>query len=316
MAHILAADIGGTNSRFALFEYSGGRLEMVDSIWLKTHGASSFQELLSQLWASDFSAQPGAFQSGALAVAGAVQHGMVCENLPNAPWGVDLNEVSFGSVPVRLINDFVAQAYACRTLAVEDSLIIQHGIAEEIGVVGVIGAGTGLGYSALLHTHGTWIALPSEGGHMAFPFYGRAELEYAEFNCQRSGRNWAEGDSVVTGLGLSLIHEFLTGETLAPEDVSQSITQESETAKWFARFYGRACRNWALALMAHGGLFIAGGMAAKNTMLVNHPCFIEEFHNTHVYSNFLRSVPIKLNTNEESGLFGAAFYAQQLLGSE
>ena len=65
--------------------------------------------------------------------------------------------------------------------------------------------------------------------------------------------------------------------------------------------------------MAEGGLYITGGIAAKNPMFVSVPEFLEEFHNSHVYDDFLRSVPIKLNANEESGLLGAGFYAMQLL---
>lgn len=313
MAKILAADIGGTNSRFALFNSCNGELVMEDSIWLDTHGAASFSELLEQLWASEFSAVPGDFESAALAVAGAVYHGVECRFLPNAPWVVDLRDVNFGTQKACLLNDFAAQAFACRTRAVDDAVVIQDGKADDEGVIGVIGAGTGLGYSALLHDEKGWTALPSEGGHMAFPFTGKEEFEYSEFNRRESGRNWAEGDSVVTGLGLRLVHKYLTGEDLTPKEISLKITPESQTTKWYARFYGRACRNWALALMAHGGLFIAGGIAAKNPMFVNVPEFLEEFHNTHVYSDFLHSVPIKLNANEESGLLGAGFYAAQLL---
>ena len=313
MAKILAADIGGTNSRFALFDDADGELVMDDSIWLETHGAATFPELLEQLWASDFKAEPGAFDSAALAVAGAVSQGVKCPYLPNAPWGVDLEEVDFGTDKACLINDFAAQAYACRTRAVNDALIIQNGVAEDDGVIGVIGAGTGLGYSALIHGENEWIALPSEGGHMAFPFNGKDEYEYAEFNRRASGRKWAEGDSVVTGLGLQLVHKYLTGDDLSPIDISARITPESETTKWYARFYARACRDWAIAMMSEGGLFIAGGIAAKNPMFVNVPEFLEEFHNSHVYEDFLHNVPIKLNTNEESGLLGAGFYAMQLL---
>jgi len=313
MAKILAADIGGTNSRFALFEDAGGKLLMEDSIWLETHGATTFSELLEQLWDSDFNTRPGGFDSAALAVAGAVIRGVECPYLPNAPWGVDLKKVDFGTEKACLINDFAAQAYACRTRAVNDAMVIQDGHADDDGVIGVIGAGTGLGYSALIHGENEWIALPSEGGHMAFPFTGKEEMEYAEFNRRASGRNWAEGDSVVTGLGLQLIHKYLTGEDMSPIDISAKITPESETTKWYARFYGRACRNWAIAMMCEGGLYIAGGIAAKNPMFVNVPEFLDEFHNSHVYENFLHSVPIKLNTNEESGLLGAGFYAMQLL---
>ncbi|MDC0335387.1 glucokinase [Pseudodesulfovibrio sp.] len=313
MAKILAADIGGTNSRFALFNTANGVLAMEDSIWLETHGAPTFPALLEQLWASDFSATPGNFDSAALAVAGAVSHGVECRHLPNAPWSVDLREVDFGTHKACLINDYAAQAFACRTHAVDEAVVLQDGEAEDDGVIGVIGAGTGLGYSALIPAEKGWTALPSEGGHMAFPFTGKEELEYSEFNRKESGRRWAEGDSVVTGLGLSLVHKFLTGEDLTPKKISQKITSESETTKWYARFYGRACRNWTIALMAQGGLYIAGGIAAKNPMFVNVPEFLEEFHNTHVYADFLHSVPIKLNANEESGLLGAGFYGAQLL---
>ncbi|QGY41081.1 glucokinase [Pseudodesulfovibrio cashew] len=314
MAKILAADIGGTNSRFALFESAGGELVMEDSIWLETHGAATFSELVQQVWDSDFAARPGGFESVALAVAGAVIHGVACPVLPNAPWGVDLRQVDFGVKKACLINDFAAQAYACRTRAVVDAVEIQHGVADDRGVIGVIGAGTGLGYSALLPGEAEWIALPSEGGHMAFPFSGPEEYEYAEFNRRESGRNWPEGDSVVTGLGLRLVHKFLTGEDRAPREISEILTPESETARWYARFYGRACRNWAIALMCEGGLYVAGGIAAKNPMFVKIPEFLEEFHNSHVYGAFLRSVPIRLNANQESGLLGAGFYAMQLLG--
>lgn len=313
MAKILAADIGGTNSRFALFTAKGDTLEMGDSIWLETHGAATFPELLKQLWESDFPVRPGSFDAAVLAPAGAVHQGVTCPDLPNAPWGIDIREVDFGTDAVCLINDFSAQAYACRTTAVDNAVVIQEGQGVDGETIGVIGAGTGLGYSALLKSGNTWKALPSEGGHMAFPFFGRDEAEYAEFNQVESGRNWPEGDSVVTGLGLQLVHRFLTGEELSPKEISEKITPESETTRWYARFYARACRNWAIGVMSLGGFFIAGGIAAKNPMFVNVPEFIKEFHNSHVYQDFLHSVPVKLNCNEESGLFGAAFYGTQLL---
>lgn len=315
MAKILAADIGGTNSRFAFFEAQGNDLDMVDSIWLETHGAETFSQLLDQLWDSRFRATPGDFDSAVLAVAGAVEHGLVCEKLPNAPWAVDLRRVSFGLPEGRacLINDFAAQAYACRTRAVDDALVLQEGKGDAGAAIAVIGAGTGLGYSALLPVGDIWAALPSEGGHMAFPFTGLEEAEYGEFNRRESGRRWAEGDSVVTGLGLQLVHQYLTGEKKTPREISESVGPDSETVSWYARFYGRACRNWAVAMMCHGGLFIAGGVAAKNPLYVESPEFLEEFHNTHVYGDFLHSVPVRLNANEESGLYGAAFHGAQLL---
>jgi glucokinase len=311
MAKILAADIGGTNSRFALFDTAGGILGMERSLWLKTHEAASFADLLDQVRASGFPLS-GAIDAAVLAVAGAVHGGVQCR-LPNAPWGVDLREVVLGARTACLINDFAAQAFACRTSAVTGAQVIQAGESEPDAVVGVIGAGTGLGHSALIPDGDRWVALSSEAGHMSFPFTGQEEAVYGEFNRTASGRNWAEGDTVVTGLGLHLLHQHLTGEDLPPAGISARITPESATTRWFARFYGRACRNWAMAVMARGGLFIAGGVAARNPMLVTVPEFLDEFHNSHVHGEFLRTVPIRLNANEESGLYGAALYGAQLL---
>lgn len=311
MAKILAADIGGTNSRFALFDTAGGALVMERSLWLKTHEAASFADLLDQVRASGFPLS-GVIDAAVLAVAGAVHHGVRCR-LSNAPWGVDLDEVNLGTRTACLINDFAAQAYACRTTAVTGAQVIQSGEPEPDGVVGVIGAGTGLGHSALIPDGGRWVALSSEAGHMSFPFTGPEEAAYGEFNRKASGRNWAEGDTVVTGLGLRLLHQHLAGEDLSPDEVSVRITRESPTTKWFARFYGRACRNWAMALVARGGLYLTGGVAARNPMLVTVPEFLEEFHNSHVHAEFLRTVPIRFNANQESGLYGAAFHGAQLL---
>lgn len=311
MAIILAADIGGTNSRFALFDTAGGALVMERSLWLKTHEAASFADLLDQVRAGGFPLS-GAIDAAVLAVAGAVHGGTICR-LPNAPWGVDLREVNLGTPTARLINDFAAQAYACRTSAVAGARVIQAGEAEPDGIVGVIGAGTGLGHSALIPDGGRWVALSSEAGHMSFPFSGPKEAAYEEFNRTATGRDWAEGDTVVTGLGLHLLHRHLTGEDLPPDEISARITSGSPTTKWFARFYGRACRNWAMALMARGGLYLTGGVAARNPLLVTAPEFLEEFHHSHVHAEFLRTVPIRLNTNQESGLYGAAFHGAQLL---
>ncbi|NDV20171.1 glucokinase [Pseudodesulfovibrio sp. JC047] len=313
MAKILAADIGGTNSRFALFETTDDGFEMVDSIWLATQSARSFPHLLEQLWSSRFSACPGDFESAVFAVAGAVVGGVSCPRLTNASWGIDIRDIDFGTDTVCVINDFAAQAYACRTSAVDNATVIQEGHALDGDPIGVIGAGTGLGYSALLPSLCGWSALPFEGGHMTFPFVGAEEMQYAAFNQRESGRHWPEGDSVVTGLGLHLVHKYLTGEDLTPEAISASITINDSTTRWYARFYARVCRDWAIGVMSRGGLFIAGGIAAKNPMFVTASDFLEEFHNSHIYEDFLHTVPIRLNCNEESGLYGAGFYGNQRL---
>lgn len=311
MSHILAADIGGTNSRFGIFEAEPGRQpQLRDTVWLRTHDAGSFRELLSMLPEAGLSIPLEDVAAAVFAVPGAVLNGSLCIP-PNVAWNINLDDIPELKGRAELINDFAAQAFACRTDAVADALVIQQGKPAPGAATAVIGAGTGLGHSALIQEHGRYHAVPSEGGHMAFPFVGREEARFEVYARSMTGRNFCDGDTVVTGSGLSLIHRFLTGEERSPAEVAASLTSDSETCRWFARFYGRVARNWVLATVAWGGLFICGGVAAKNVMFVTCPEFLDEFHSFPKYQKVLAQMPIRLNTNEQSGLMGAALCAAQ-----
>ncbi len=173
----------------------------------------------------------------------------------------------------------------------------------------VIGAGTGLGHCALLATDGGgFLPLPSEAGHAAFPFYGKTETAYRDFLMERTGAEYPYGDIVVSGPGLTHLHAFLTGREMSPKDIVAEIPPESETTVLFSRFYARACRNYALTVLALGGLFIAGGVAMKNPFLVVNDHFRKEFTESRHYGPMLRQIPVSLIVSEDSGLWGAAHY--------
>ena len=80
-----------------------------------------------------------------------------------------------------------------------------------------------------------------------------------------------------------------------------------------ARFYGRICRNLALQFLAFGGVYIAGGVAAKTPNLVMHPEFKREFCSSKTMGHVLEKIPVSLNSNQESGLWGAALQGVDLL---
>jgi glucokinase len=124
---------------------------------------------------------------------------------------------------------------------------------------------------------------------------------------------YCHGDAIVSGSGLSRLHAFLTGESLSPANVAARLPQSPRTAAWFARFYGRAARNYALNVLAQGGVYLAGGVAARNPILVRHPAFLEEFRSSPSHSALLASIPVLLNANEDSGVYGAALYGAQRL---
>jgi glucokinase len=318
MNRILSADIGGTNARFAAFTSDlAGKLQLTDEIWLPSNEVETFRELLALLVDSDFPLNPQDADVVVAALAGPVLHGTYCKPT-NLDWDVDFSDSRerYGIQLGRLLNDFAAQAYACRTDAVADAKVIQEAKVDHSAAVGAIGAGTGLGHCALIPTgEGGFIAAPSEAGHTAFAFSGEREKAFEQFVMKKTDKPYAFGDTVVTGLGLSLVHEFLTGEALAPKEVGARLDRNPKTVEWFARFYGRACRHYALNILCFGGLYISGGVAAKNPILVTHEAFLTEFHLSPTQRAVLEAIPVFLNDNEDSGLYGAALFGQNLLQS-
>ncbi len=319
MKKILAADIGGTSSRFAAFRAEGsGAMTLEHSTWLRTGEARSFAGLIGQLAESRFPLPPGEADGAVIAIAGPVSGGVRCSP-PNIPWDVDLSRPDEGGAfgRVWLINDFVAQAFATRSPAGEKAETILEGKARSDAAVAVMGAGTGLGHAALVPDgRGGYVAVSSEKGHAAFPMTTPREARFQEFLAERTGRPYPQGDTVVSGSGIAAIHRFLTGEELSPEEVTARFGDYPETLEWAARFYGRACRDYALTVLALGGLYIAGGLAARTPALVRHGAFTGEFRSSPTMAALLSRIPVFLITDQESGLWGAARYGVQMLAEE
>lgn len=316
MKTILAADIGGTHSRFAHFETDGdSTLTLVDKRWLPTGAAGSFAQLLEQLRASEFSLPADEADIAVIAVAGPVERNSYCAP-PYIAWDIDLAGQAAANTfkQAALINDFVAQAYASRTPVGQSARTIITGNMISSGTIGVIGAGTALGMASLVPLpSGEYLALPSEGGHGYFPFVSQRELAFQQFYREKSGQHHITGSLVVSGRGLRYLHWFLSGEDLAPEDVTTRLSRTSETLAWAARFYGRACRDFALAVLARGGLYVAGGVAARTPEMLTHENFGKEFLDSPTMGHMLSRMPVFLIDDPDSGLWGAAFHGQQLL---
>jgi len=312
---IFAADIGGTNSRFAHFELiDGAEPIMKDSIWLSSPGAKSFEELLMQLSQTEFSLKIQDASLAVFAVAGPVENGNYSKP-PLISWDIDFKRLAQNQRTAKmfLINDFVAQAFATRSPAGREAERILSGDFVEHAATAVVGAGTGFGKAILAYDHGRYFAVPSEGGHVNFCPEDEEEFAFQKFVQQKIKQGFVTWNDVVSGSGLSLIHEFCTGESLVPAEVAQKFSPESKTLALASRFYGRVARNFALECVAFGGVFIAGGIAAKNPQLVKHPEFEGAFRKSRLHSKLLAKIPVSLVTSQDSGLWGAAYYGCQEL---
>jgi glucokinase len=307
---VLAADIGGTNARFAVFSLSGDScsasgLELERVVWLPTE---ELTDAVSVLAAFDraLNTPPEAAVALVIALAGPVDGAR--GSLTNGFLHLDLTEAR-SAAPILLLNDFLAQAYACasRPGQMARPVLVPRGVRASGGTRAVVGAGTGLGAAVLYGSGEELLPLPSEAGHADFPFAGEEENCFHDFLRQQTGLPRAVGDVVLSGRGLALLHLFLTGERLHPREVSEAaLGGDTPTLRWYSRLYGRFCRNMALTTLCAGGLWIAGGIAADNPLVVFGKSFAEEFYASPRFEALLRAVPVYLMDDGNSGLWGAA----------
>ncbi len=311
---LLAADIGGTNARFALYAARSGR-NPVARARLRTAHFASFRELVEAALADLAAQTPLQPVAAALAVAGPVRLARFCD-APNIAYALNMDDLPDGLLPRRaaLLNDFTAQALGCRALGREGTVAVgQDAPMDPALTQAVVGPGTGLGKAALVPDgRGGYVVCASEGGHAAFPF-ATGEEDFARFAAQALGTPYVRWEDVVSGPGLALLHRFLTGQAVTPEQAGERLSDGGPLLELFATVLGRACRDYALDVAATGGLYVSGGVAARNQAVLEHPAFLRVFRACHTQPGLLERVPVRLVTDQDVGLLGAAAFAGTLL---
>ncbi|MDL2269033.1 glucokinase [Desulfosarcina sp. OttesenSCG-928-A07] len=318
---LLAADMGATHSRFSIFtvmnsEDGPPKLSLLRSRKLFTTDYPGFSDLLQALQAS------GLFEGlsvrrASLAAAGPVAHGRCIP--PNIPWHLEARtaETVLGLERCLLLNDFVAQGYAC--LMAEDAhgreildiKPVKPGRMEKDFPAAIMGAGTGLGQAIVLPDVPRVLA--SEGGHGRFSFSDADELGFCAYLRKVRGRDDISPDMVLGGRGLSDLYNFIMGTHISAPGATARLNAEparpghDRVLAAYARFYGRAAQNFALTSLCRRGLYIAGGMALRVPVL-HHPAFIAEFEHNSVQRALLKTIPIFHLESPDSGLWGAGLY--------
>jgi glucokinase len=217
--HILAGDIGGTNTTFAVVEHREGKFRILHSRRFSTQGERSvldpIRAFLSDIEESGIG-EP--LSSCCISAAGPVVDG--CVQLTNASWSISAAEIErvFG-IRTRLVNDFTAISYAVVLLDPDDPEQIRRiphidGSNPEVGkgMALVVGAGTGLGVGFVdKKEDGSYLAYPSEGGHSEVPCHDRLTLDLFAWLSRRNGYE-AGAELLVSGQGISNIFSFLCSD--------------------------------------------------------------------------------------------------------
>ena len=83
----------------------------------------------------------------------------------------------------------------------------------------------------------------------------------------------------------------------------------------FVDVYGAEAGNLALRVLARGGVFLAGGIAAKNQEWLTDGRFLEAFLRKGRFRDVMETMPVDLIVNEQVGLMGALKRARAYLSS-
>jgi glucokinase len=75
----------------------------------------------------------------------------------------------------------------------------------------------------------------------------------------------------------------------------------------FSTLFGRACKNYCLALLATQSLIITGGVAIHHPGMVFSTEFYDEFIKSR-HRHILTRINIYLNPGIETGLLGGAYF--------
>ncbi len=316
----MIADIGGTYARFAL-ETAPGRFEHTRSLLCAEH--SDFHAAVSAYLAG---LDAGPLEHAAIAIANPVEGDQV--RMTNYHWQFSIEQMRarLNLRTLVVVNDFTALAMALPRLTPQQRRQVGGGQARERSVVGLLGAGTGLGLSGLIPAHDGWVALGTEGGHSSFS--PRDEREIAILRHGLTEFSHVSFERLLSGPGLELIHRALRQRAgLAPDSVpAPEITRRAldgsdplclETLDAFCCVLGTAAANLAVTLGAFGGIYIGGGIVPRLGEHFDRSPFRARFEDKGRFSDYVKAIPTFVITAEQATFVGAsAILAEQLRALE
>ncbi len=314
MRKIAVADVGGTHARFALATVDRGRVvSLGEPVKLHTSEHGSFQLAWEEFGRREKIDLP---QELALSFAGPV--GGKVLKLTNNPWVIRpaLMKERLGVERFTIVNDFGAVGYAVATLSDKDFLHIcgPDQSLPELGVVSIVGPGTGLGVAALLKKSDGYDVIETEGGHVDFAPLDNLEDQIL-VELRRNFRR-VSVERIASGRGLWNLYEALgaiEGKPVKFHDdrelwaaaLDGKDSLANAALDRFCLTLGSVAGDMALAQGANS-VVIAGGIGLRVADYLPRSGFRDRFIAKGRFERRMDEMPVKLITYPEPGLFGAA----------
>lgn len=327
---ILVGDVGGTHTRFALFESITSRRLLYPIEYFKSKDIADFTTFVRLfLEKRKLKVKAACFGLPGLIVEGKAK-------LTNLNWFVDEEVLrdTCGTEYCYLINDLQAAAYGLAVLDEKELVVIQEGKAQPRGCQALISPGTGLGEAGLRWENGRYVPFPSEGAHVDFAPRNEQEIELFRYLHNLYGH--VSYERVLSGPGLLNIYRFLKEtQTAVDHNGLETELENSEdpprlislhglqkdsmlcvkALDLFVSLLGAEAGNLALKFLASAGVYVGGGIAPHIVEKLKEPFFIESFCDKGRLSFFLKEVPLKVVLTPCLGLYGALHYIEEQMAA-
>jgi glucokinase len=311
---VLIGDIGGTNARFALVGHAGAVLVRFPDA--HTAEFATIDDAIAHVL--DGSGERP--RSAVLALAGPIEGDAI--KITNCAWTVVPKRLiqRFGLGNVILLNDFEALSLSLAGLAGRDLDQIGGGTAEPERARLVVGPGTGLGAGALVHAGGLWIPVPGEGGHIDLGPVSERDMAIWPHLERVLGRVSAE--ALLSGAGLLRLYNAVAAvagvkprmqkpAAVTDAGLSGSDPHAAEALALFATYLGRFAGDLALVFVAHGGVYLAGGVTLKVAPALKSGAFREAFVAKAPHRAILERMATAIIVKTDAALAGIADFARR-----
>lgn len=325
---ILAGDVGGTNTRLALYQTAVGRLQYLSHENYPCVKYESFEQIIDEF----LSSRSEKIDAACIGVAGPVLQGR-CD-ATNLPWVLDESELAahLHLSTVLLINDLEAAAHG--VLALDDNDFVElnpHAYHNPAGNRAVIAAGTGLGEAVIFRNGDHFYPFATEGGHCDFAPTDSEQDRLLSWLRERWGEH-VSYERVVSGPGLVDIYRWLLDsgqhteqgvikDAMRTGDPASVISEAALAGKddncvsalqLFVRIYAQETGNLVLKSFSTGGVYLGGGIAPKILPALQSDNFMHSWLNKGRFSGLLKSIPVKVVQHPQVALIGAASYLLHL----
>ena len=335
MTLLLVGDIGGTKSLLSLYHHSSNKLQRLSELRYPSAAWPDLVPMVQSFLQAQEADGLGRPEVACFAVAGPVRNGQVA--LTTLHWQLEERRLAqdCGLLRVELVNDFAVLIDALPHLQPAQVTPVRAGQAVETAPRLVLGAGTGLGVAMGVPTASGLLGIATEAGHGTFAPRSEAEWRMSRWLKADLGVERLSIERVVSGTGLGAMarwllaerhpggpvppwadvraedHQDWPGAVAAAAEAGDSLAREA-LHLWLGA-YGSVTGDLALGSLSQGGIWLAGGTAAKQLEGLRSPAFLDSFLAKGRLRALLEPIPIQAITDPAVGVFGAACRARLLL---